>query len=58
MLTHEEEKLLKALSAPPKCMHNSEKVIEHNDHWECGICGLLAKKIVKDFILEMKDDRL
>ena len=48
-LTDEEERLLKALSVAPKCMHPLDEIIELTDSWKCRKCGLDAKKITKIF---------
>jgi ribosomal protein S27AE len=46
MLTKEEEILLRKLSKSPKCMHDPILAIERENHWQCGQCGLIAKKTV------------
>lgn len=53
-LTRDEEELLIRLSKPPKCMHDPKAVIERENHWQCGLCGLIAKKIIGNhFIIEV-----
>lgn len=44
VLSYEENRSLKALSPPPKCMHPLEDIRDLNTEWLCNKCGLKAKK--------------
>jgi ribosomal protein S27AE len=45
--TEEEQDLFDRLSSPPKCMHPLLDIKEHEKFWECGKCGLIAKKSIE-----------
>jgi ribosomal protein S27AE len=47
-----EKQLLDKLSKPPKCMHDPKVVIEKQNHWQCGQCGLIAEKITKAYLYD------
>ena len=49
-LTDEEKDLLKRLSKSPKCMHPLDKMEEKLFVWKCHKCGMMAKKITKEYL--------
>ncbi len=46
-LTSEEERIILALSRPPRCMHDPKWMTEAELVWICKKCGLIAPKMAR-----------
>lgn len=60
-MTKEDSDLIKRLSQPPKCMHPPSMVIDRENNWQCGKCGLIAKKTIptiRDEDINDHDERI